>query len=91
MTTISVPTSNYKLHICVGGSWRGDYGLRLWTERSWVRVSAAAVWRCVLGQDMLPEYALSRPRSKWVPDWTMIARVLQQGCMLPQGVELVLE
>ena len=66
VTTLSVPTSKlYNSYTCRAW-WRGDYDLRLWTERFRVRVSAAPVWHCVLGQDISPACALSQPRSERV-------------------------
>ena len=58
---IAWPSKNIHHPYKCMASWRGDYGLRLWTERSSARVSAAAMWRCVLGQDTSPACALSRP------------------------------
>ena len=78
VTTLSVPIHlKYILHIHAerhgAVTMAYDFGL----ERSWVRVLAATVWRCVLGQDTPPVCALSRPRSEWVPGWTVIACVFE--------------
>ena len=77
VTTFRVPTFKIYISYTCRASWRGDCGLRLRIERSWVRVSAAVVWLCVLGQDTSPVCAFSRPRSEWVPGWAVIVCVFE--------------
>ena len=82
VTTLSVPVfwKLYSIDYTCRASWRGGYmtchfGSRLTRGRSWVRVSVAVEWPCVLGQSTLPMCTLSLPRSEWVPTWTLIACV----------------
>ena len=74
VTTLSAPISDQILHnYTCRALWCGGYGPPLWIERSWVRVSVAGMWRCVLGQGTAPVRALCQPRSERAPgiSWTV--------------------
>ena len=51
--SVSLYLNTYSIHTC-RALWRSGYSLPLWIEWSWVRVSAAVVWHCVLGQGTPP-------------------------------------
>ena len=70
VTTISVPLSEYILHTHVGSSGVAATA-RHFRSRD-LGCSGVVLCYSLMGQGASPVCELSRPRSEWVPGWTVI-------------------